>query len=435
MTSSPDYTMRTSPNYMAGALMAANAVSDALLVYRGSACVEEQVVQTFAPHDLGHGMSVNRAEGRLVLTMDPETVSLMGAAQSALKAARWGLQTRQVRVVLLSELIRHSLTGENIRRLSEQLEAELGVPCVATDADVLDRDFGDSTRSIMDGLARAAVERAPEAPLAEGSVAAVGYLRSRNEGDSDGDNAELRRILAGGGLELCSTWLSGGTWEELLEATRAQTIVGLPFAGNAARLLAERSRAASIATALPVSLAGTVAWLEAVAGAADRPGAFDSFVEQELRRVVSLLDRYATRFLRGKRVLVAATGDWLDGIVRCLSEDVGMEVVAGILRQRHPEDGLTGPEDLDALDRLVDPSVASLRHHADKALQEGGLDLVIGSFWERSALLGEYAHIPFLEFGYPQYRSHFLSPTPHLGFEGVLTWAQRIFEALELRTV
>ena len=60
MMPTPDYTMRTSPNYMAGALLAANAVSDCLLVYRGSACIEEQVVQTFGPHEralLGHVLS------------------------------------------------------------------------------------------------------------------------------------------------------------------------------------------------------------------------------------------------------------------------------------------------------------------------------------------------------------------------------------------
>ncbi len=435
MMPSPDYTMRTTPNYMAGSLLVANAVSDCLLVYRGSACVEEQVVQTFRPHDLAHALSVNREEGRLVLTMDPETVSLMGATQSALKAARWGLSCRETRVLMIAELLRHSLTGENIQRLAEHLEEHLSLPCIPADADVLDRDFSDSFKALVEGMAKAVAGAAPKRSLVEGTVAAVGYLRSRNEGDGDGDNEELKRILAGGGLELSSLWLSGGSYDELARAAEAETIVSLPLAGQAASTIAEMSGAATIETGLPVSISGTVEWLETVANAAGRPGAFEGFVEQELGRVVPVLDRYATRFLQGRRVLVAATVDWLDGITRCLSEDLGVEVVAAILRQRDPPADRDAPGDPHALDRLFDPSVASLRHQVELALQEGGLDLIVGSFWERSALLPEYGHIPFLEFGYPQYRAHFLAPTPHLGFQGVLTWAQRVFEALEIQTL
>ena len=103
-------------------------------------------------------------------------------------------------------------------------------------------------------------------------------------------------------------------------------------------------------------------------------------------------------------------------------------VAAALCRSRRdPHDPDADPQDPS---RRFDPSEASIRHHVDRALVEGGVDVIIGSAWERNVLHDAHARIPFVEFGYPQDRAHFIVPAPHLGFSGVPTWAQRIYEAL-----
>jgi nitrogenase molybdenum-iron protein alpha/beta subunit len=433
MTASRDFALRTTPTFMAGSLLVANAISDSVLIYRGSSCVAEHVAQTFQFHDFAHGLSPNRDNGRVVLTMDPDTASVMGTSDAVELAAEWVLKNRRVGVLLLSELCRYTLMGESLEGLAGRLRAMTGQACVPALAGTIERDFTGAFSSLSKGLAEAVVSEAEARPT-EGKVAVIGYLFSRNEGDAKGDILELRRMLEALDLDLCSLWFCGGRWEDLAAATEASALVALPFGAEAAQILANHSGVESVATDLPVSIRGTIDWLTAVGEALGRSKAVESFVDRELVRVLPMLDQFVTRRFQGKRVLVAATEDWAPGITRMLSEDLGMDVVATILRHR-PSPGYTplSSQPADLL-RQVDPSVASLRHHVEHAVQKGGLDLVVGSFWERSALLDDFGDIPFLEFGFPQRDVHFLVPTPHLGFSGVVTWAQRIFDALSVNS-
>jgi nitrogenase molybdenum-iron protein alpha/beta subunit len=115
--------------------------------------------------------------------------------------------------------------------------------------------------------------------------------------------------------------------------------------------------------------------------------------------------------------------------VACLRDDLGVDVVAAILRRRR--DPSAPDADPQALDRTFDPSEASLRHHLDAALATGGVDVIVGTARDRQVLRQEHRRLPFVEFGYPQESAHFLAPTPHLGFQGPITWAQRLFDAIE----
>ena len=428
MTPSSEFSASCTPTFMDGSLWVANAIADCLLVYRGSSCIEEHAEDFFLPHDWRGQMQANRAGGRLVLTMDPDSSSVAGTQWGVERAVAWARRTRAPRLLLLSELSRYPLMGEDLAQSAALLREQTGLPCVAAGASTLDRDYTHAVRSLLRGLAEEVRRVGGGEPEPE-TVGVVGYLRSRNEGDGEGDVLELRRMVAALGLSLPSLWLSGAGWAELAAIRKSSTLVALPSGREAAGILGAERGVEVVDAALPLSLGGTADWIRRLGEGTGRLEAAEDFIDRELRAVVPQLDPVASRFLRARRVLVAAPWDWAPGIARCLREDLGMDVVATVLRHRSVSAYATPLGDEHG-DGQLDPTVASLNASVSRARAEGGLDLVVGSAWEQAALEAEHGDIPVLEFGYPQRRAHFLAPTPHLGFRGVLTWAQRAYEAL-----
>jgi nitrogenase molybdenum-iron protein alpha/beta subunit len=424
-----DFTIRTSPTFADGAMLVANAVPDSLLVMRGSACIYEAFTACFGGHDLAQSLLRDGADRRLLDTSEPYTRSILGmeGRAAAVAGQREALAGR--RLVLLTEQARITLMGENIRLAAADVSRATGLPCIPATSATLIRDAGTAVASLLDGMAAEALRSVGRRGSGRRrSVGIVGYLHARNEGDACGDVEVLQALVRGLGLKPLPIWLSGAGWDELQRVVQAEVLVALPSGLAAARRLAASTGAAVIEAGLPVALADTEAWVRALAVHFGLEAEADRLIGRELDRVVPLLERYVQPALLGRRAMVVATPDWLPGIVRCLEEDLGLHVVSAVQRARRdqarPDAASQDPS------RTFDPSEATLRRHLDTALAGGGVDVVIGSAWERAILHGAHRGIPFVEFGFPQSRTHFLAPTPHLGFQGTTTWAQRLFDAL-----
>lgn len=422
-----DFSRRTTPRFNDAVFAVANSVPDSLIVFRGAACVYEAFDVTFKAHDLNQTVLRDHGTRRLLDTTEPFTRSILGIETKATDLAPWKTRMAGRHIIYLAELARVTIMGESIRFAADALRQNTGIPCVPAASTTLARDDADALRTLLDGMVGVLLEG--ELPARrDGTVGVLGYPFARREGDTEGDLAELARLVRGLGLEPLPIWLSGASWDLLGQIAAAGHLVALPDGAAAAHRLAAATGAPVLHAPLPVSLAQTEAWLRDLAAQTGTQAAAQAFLDSELARVVPRLDAYVRRHLLGRRAVVVASAAWLPGIVRCLTEDLGIEVASALCRSRRD----AAEPDADAQDvaRTFDPSEASIRHHLDRALASGGVDLLIGSSWECNVLHREHRAIAFLEFGFPQERSHFLAPTPHLGFAGVLTWAQRIYETL-----
>jgi len=422
-----DYSARTGPTFLDGALLVAAAIPDAGLVYRGSTCVDERIRQTIRPHTRGGTLETTANGGRLLLTMDPYTVAVLGTEDRVEEAVEHLAAQEGIRLVLIASLSRYTLTGEKLGPVARTLDARL------PDVDVQDlstrsltRDHTDAFRVFYDGLAARLVAQGLPA-AAPGTVGVFGYPWTRDSGDTRGDLAELERLIEALGLTWRGALLDGRPSTTFADVASAGTLVAFPDAADAAEVVAEATGATVVRCPIPVSLGDTVGWLRAVATATGREDRLQALIDAELDHVVPLLDRAVHRGLLGRRAVVAAPGEWLPSLVRCLQEDLGIIVTAALARTRHAtlEETWDGSAEL-----ITDPSIEALNGAIEAARDGGGLDLVIGSNWERSARVAAHRSVPFVEFGYPQRQAWFLRATPHLGTTGVLTWAERLLAAV-----
>jgi nitrogenase molybdenum-iron protein alpha/beta subunit len=422
-----DFSARTGPTFLDGALLVAAAIPDAGLVYRGSTCVDERVRQTLRPHTRAGTLETTSHGGRMVLTMDPYSVAVLGTEDRVDEAVEHLAAQPGIRLILIASLSRYTLTGEKLEPVARRLDAllpEVAVQALSTRS--LTRDHSDAFRVFYDGLAGRLIAQGLEAGAPE-TVGVLGYPWTRDSGDSRGDLAEIARLVGALGLTWNGALLDGRPSTDFPAVAGSGTLLAFPDAADAADALAEATGAALVCGAIPVSLEDTGTWLRALAAGTGRGARCQELIDAELDHVVPLLDRAVHRGLLGRRAVVAAPGEWLPSLVRCLQEDLGIIVTAALARTRH--DVLRETWDQDA-PLHTDPSIEGLNRAVGDARARGGLDLIIGSNWERNALEAGHRTVPFVEFGYPQRQAWFLRPTPHLGYTGVLTWAERLLAAV-----
>ncbi|MBI3566116.1 MAG: hypothetical protein HY079_13035, partial [Elusimicrobia bacterium] len=120
-------------------------------------------------------------------------------------------------------------------------------------------------------------------------------------------------------------------------ADGAGLVVSLPYAREAARLVAERAGAALVEADLPLGLSGTERFLRAVAGASGRGARAERLIAAESAAAVRDSSELVMRVLSGRAALVRQDDPHLDAALRELCAEFGLlDPAAGDARRGRP---------------------------------------------------------------------------------------------------
>jgi nitrogenase molybdenum-iron protein alpha/beta subunit len=423
-----DYSIRTVPTFIDGVLIAGNAIKDAMVVFRGGACIFEHVHQTFEDHDYTQNYISHDARGRLLITYSDSSSYIMGTEKDAESFIREGINKLKPKVIILSELSMITVSGEDIKQFASYLSEKYRIPVIPATSLLLTRDFRDAYESILSGLAESIKESCFRKSRSSPCIGITGLLYERGEGDWEGNVIELSNIIKSIGLKTVCPWLSGSDYKSLTQIAGATHVVAFPFGEKSSEILKKRSRAEILHSDLPVGIGGTVKWIRMLGEAASHEREAEEYIKTQVEYVIQRLNRVVTRFLAGKRCAVFAMADWLKVLPEFFEQELGIETAVSILRHRFPVSGMTGSAE--GYERNFDPGVRTVNFQLKKACEKGKIDFIIGSSWEKSILDREFEEIPFLEFGYPNRNTHYLLSSPFVGFNGTLNWANRITDLL-----
>lgn len=254
-----------------------------------------------------------------------------------------------------------------------------------------------------------------------GKVAIVGYLWDRNEGDHQGNLAELRHLLKGLDLDLEVVWFSGKSFAELQAVKDVSGIISLPYGRKAAKLLGDRLSVPVAETILPFGFGATEMFLRDVAGAFGKQDRLQPLLDAELRRYVPSLEWVIPFVFQNARIGFVGDPHHLGGFADLL-EMVGAKLAfAGVASdKRHTEPEWFPPTVTPDL-LHYEPTQRFLVDFVPAQIREHGLDLLVAN--NAGVKLG---NVPVVEFGYPSYYHHVLTPRPFLGFHGATAFLERM---------
>jgi nitrogenase molybdenum-iron protein alpha/beta subunit len=412
--------------YSVGVYLGVNAIRDAYLVVDGPDCAFMRTQFIQGNHDYlstltsvsGHHRVINTAldPARVMHDREDELCELL------IEVAR----APEVGGVLLTSLPLASVLAADYQRICRRAAREAGKDIVHVPGKSLQTDwlggYGETLKALARGIALGPAEPDPR------RVAVVGALHDRNEADCEGDLRELERLLAGLGLELVSAWPAGGDWAELDAIRRAGLIIGLPYARQAARILAERLDARLIECALPFGLEATGRWLQRVAEAAGVAGRAEALIEAELARLVPRLEWVLPSQIEGRRFGFIGDPHLLEGFAEILATGGAELAFAVVTNCRHHLQADPGRL---AGQVLVEPRVAPLLEFLRQQLAPGRIDCLVTN--DSCLDVADPNHYAVVEFGFPANAAHALYDRPRLGYAGLLAFIDTLANSCRLQ--
>lgn len=413
-----DFSVQTSPTFLDGLLATIAAIPDAWLVIEGSDCVYEQPHRGLTKHDWMTDFIHADGRARLASSGTEHVTAALGTERMLLDRLREVVERKRPGVLFVAQLLLMKIMGTSLESVCAKVAREFQTPVVPVTTRFLERDTAEAFARIIGGLAGYARRKD-----AGESVALIGYPFNRREGDCLGDIAQLRGILADIGLKPGPLWFDGSPSATLLDFDGVGLIGAFPQAQGAAEALASSVGLAPLSLPLPLGLAATEAFVRALGAHSAREAEVERYVDGHLAKIVPGLDRVISRLFNGRRVLLIAEPALAQSMGEFLVE-LGFDLRLTVTRSIHPPGTAKDAPSARDVHRLYNPSYASLAHHVETLKESGGLDLIIGSSWERDAVRS--FDIPYLEFGFPSILHHPLAPCPTLGFTGVRHLVDRL---------
>lgn len=408
--------IRLNPPFLDGVYLAMNALPDAHFLGDGPGCLFTKAERLHGRHDLFSTLLSARGNHRLNHT-GIDAFNVAANTEEGMAAALRTLAERPgCGALFMGSMPVCAIVGSDYARIMREALAGLKTPSFLVPR-AISGDWLDGYAAVLEALA-SGIDLAG-AKRRKGTVALVGYLMDRNEGEHRANVSELERMVRALGLEPASIWLSGRPFAHLREARHADAVISLPHARKAAAVLARRLGARLIEAELPFGLEGTRRFMKLLGREFKREDAARAFIDAELDLVAPRLQWSVPHAFLRRRFAYAGDPHYAPGFTEFI-EELGGRVTGLLLMgsSRH----LT-PARVRALERRSAVEFEPFTRDAARGGFGRGSDLVVTN---TLALETARPAAPWLEFGYPSDHTHFLRDVPFLGFRGALSFASRL---------
>lgn len=422
---SSEFSVRITPSFVEGLLLAVNAISDAALAVEGPGCLRTKMMRVCRNHDLNSTLFSASGQHRVAST-DRGPARVLGSSEPLVELLRQMAGELEPGVLFTVPFATQQAMGADVGKAVRAARLDRGAAtALALHNDSLDGDWIDGWQAVLQALAAHLPLVGDKEP---GSVAVVGNMFWRNEGDARGDVEQLRLLVESLGLRLASVWLSGESTRQLQDAAKAQVILSLPWGREAARTLAARTGAQLVECPLPLGPDACARFLRAV-GECTGTGAQAQQVAQEQETALAqTLAAPLALHSDDMSVCVLADPHLAAALVECL-EALGVAVpLVAVLRVPGRFARGLEPDDRTV---LLDPSFEAWEEALAAAHADGPVQVALASGLSEVAC--HKAGVELVELGYPCQLTHFLRPSPVLGYGGTVHLAQRVVNAYARR--
>jgi nitrogenase molybdenum-iron protein alpha/beta subunit len=423
-TAGADYSRRVSLAFTVGCYVAVNAIRDAYLLVDAPDCAHLKTQFVQGNHDWFSTLTSVSGVHRVANT-DLHPWKVPAARDDQIQAMLTQLASHpDAGAVLVTSMPMATITGVDYDRLTRPVSAECRKPVVNVPGNALTGDwldgFADTLKALAKGIDLEGGKRRA------GNVAVDGNFMDRSEGDQRGNLAEMTRLLEALGLRVVSVWLSGGTVADLREVRHAAAIISLPYAREAAGILAQRLDVPLVETALPLGLRGSEEWLRQVAGALGRAKKVGPLIEAELAHAVPRIS-WAVPYWLLHRSVVFIGDPHMSAAFGPVAEELGLRVERWFVmcRRAHAKDLVAH---VGAERTVVDPTQRALDGTLQQLMADGRCDLLVTNSVGYPAGPTRAAVV---ELGFPSFFTHALEDRPFYFFRGLVNLVERF--ANELR--
>ncbi|MFW6230723.1 MAG: nitrogenase component 1 [Nanoarchaeota archaeon] len=402
---------RRNQTFLTGIYLAINAIQKVRLLMDGPDCAYTKVELFENNHDLFASMYDEKGLHKISTTRVGLDSLIVGHHDMTDMYLERTCAADNTQAVFISSEPVVALTGVDYGMLASRAQAKTCVKIIPAPYQSLDKDWLDGYAYIMERIAED-LDLSSE-KRKKGSLAIVGFLFERNEGDSLGNIQELKRMIEAFSLDLCSVWLSGQDFDTLASVEEAEIIIRLPYGGRAADIVAQKTGAVVVDLPLPIGIEATKEWMLALGAYAGKKEKAEHFIDKEVSHLMKQVGWIVPAHLQGTQCMFSGDPFLAEALCRALSEiDMSLKKAVLFSRKEHLRDLNLPDKTYTEFDEFDFSADAELALGCSNGRPFAGND------------------VPYLELGFPSYATHFMSPHPYMGFKGFLLLINRIINKI-----
>jgi nitrogenase molybdenum-iron protein beta chain len=419
------------PSFLTGVYLGINAISDSYLIVEGTDCVENNKIETICPsHDIYSTLLISGGISRIISTRSSIKEIIYGRNENFIKIFQ-DLTFYNPGIIFISSLPIYTIIGKDYLKTINAIRKLSYNKIIDVFPNSVNLDYLDGYSLVLEKLALNIEFK--KVSNDKKKIGIVGYFFDRNEGEHKGNIKEIKRLLSKLGLEVVSIWLDGNKFEELLKIQEAGIIISLPYARNAAKIIANKIGAQLVETDLPFGFYQTAKWIETIGSACSiDKKKIQKIINNELQYSYEICHIPINSVIAGK--LVCFTGDpYIARSFLVFAKEIGM-IVRGVFCTTLTLKDTNVPNQNCLYNPIIKFNTSKMEYekiienlHNDKEC-----DLLISN---SLGLRLKTKNLSILEFGYPSYNTHFLVEKPFLGFTGAINMIERIFNAIHCKEI
>lgn len=412
--------------YLDGVYLAINAIPDSFLVYHAHDCGYHKAEKITAHHDLFSTLlRVDQLKRIARTNIDSKEYILGGEDKLSMKILQV-FERHKPEMIFVARSNIVLVSGEDVESVIEDLKTKHGIPLVLIPGKNIELNYiagyYDTVKSL---LAEIPLEKASDKG---GTVALVGYIFDRNEGDHRGNISEMKRMLAGIGVPPNIVFLDGSSVKQMKSSPAPDVVMDLTEGEVGGQEFAGRFNADYFTIGVPLGIQGTIRWIENLAHHLNLGKAAREFIDHELSALIPMLQWLLPKYFYGKSALVCADHVFLPLMIEFLKE-LGFHIAGTICTTDAQSLKADATISHDDEDKFLPIHLNELKNLVTKYAHAGKVDLMIGN-----SIIHQFVKdiaVAFVEMGYPSSFHHSIHQAPFLGFNGVRTLVERIINGME----
>jgi nitrogenase molybdenum-iron protein alpha/beta subunit len=411
--------------YLNGLYLVINAIPGAYLLMDSPPCGYDKVSSIEKTHDLFSDLFRENSKHRICCTdIHIDCCDVVNDRSDKILTGLFRLsRERDCSVIFLASMPVVAVTGISYAPLLNEFRKESQKPVVEVPFKSLKGDWLDGYEEALCALVGQLQLKKTAKKL--NSVAIVGYLFDRNEGDHVANIGELNRILSALGIECVTTWLDGSSVRELRRIESAQKIISLPYARRAAKAIAQITGAELIEADMPLGIHSTKEWINKIAISFHKERRARIFIDEELKNVIPVVKLVSSICLLEKTITIFNDPVLAVHLAKAFQE-LGLRVDELVIfgKQNFMKNLVCSSASNMLL--LFEPSYKDVYD-----LDISHADFLIGNSHIHNLMKTKNSSVPFMEIGYPSFYYHALTMQPFLGFKGFLCLLNRMINHLQ----
>jgi nitrogenase molybdenum-iron protein alpha/beta subunit len=400
------------PTYETGVFLGLNAIENAALIMNSPRCSFVRGLKVFMHHDV-HS-TVYRSDGRhrLITTEWSRYEDVGGNEEDFARMLEEFTGKIEAEWVFTTQNISSFVSGFDLEGLTNQAGRASSKPLIPLDGPRLDESFLGGYDEVLAKVLARRLEKSGR----RRELLLAGHFLGRNEADEIGNVEELKRLLSGLALPDPVILLSGGNLA--IDPLNPKLLATLPYAGRRSSAAVSAAGFEVTKLGLPLGIEATVNFLRNLGSKTGRETTAESFIDRELSALIPEIQWIVSEHLMGRQAVIVAEPHLAQALERFLHE-LGLRVGAVFELAFAPVGEYTAQV-------FTNPSPDTFCEF----IEQNPPDLVMGNGVFKHLTTGK--NPPYLELGFPSYRTHVLHPRPYLGFHGARCLIEAIFNMLIL---